>query len=123
MTLPPLDASEFRDVFAAVHGVPPFPWQNRLVDRLASGKGWPEALDLPTSSGKTAAIDAALFHLALQAGDGARRQAPVRICFVVDRRIIVDAAAARALLAELSQLQPARPEAGTALRQLTEKLN
>ena len=60
MTLPPLDASEFRDVFAAVHGVPPFPWQNRLVDRLASGKGWPEALDLPTSSGKTAAIDAAL---------------------------------------------------------------
>ncbi|MEY3730960.1 MAG: hypothetical protein RLZZ57_1716 [Pseudomonadota bacterium] len=96
MTLPPLDASEFRDVFAAVHGVPPFPWQNRLVDRLASGKGWPEALDLPTSSGKTAAIDAALFHLALQAGDGARRQAPVRICFIVDRRIIVDAAAARA---------------------------
>jgi CRISPR-associated endonuclease/helicase Cas3 len=96
MTLPSLYASEFPAVFAAVHGVPPFPWQCRLVDRLAAGRGWPEALDLPTGAGKTAAIDAALFHLALQAGGEAGRQAPVRIAFVVDRRIIVDAAAARA---------------------------
>lgn len=96
MTLPPLDASGFPAVFAAMHGVPPFPWQCRLVDRLATGKGWPEALDLPTGAGKTAALDAALFHLALDAGAEARRQAPVRIAFVVDRRIIVDAAAARA---------------------------
>jgi len=96
MTLPSLAAAEFPAIFAAVHGVPPFPWQCRLVDRLAGGGGWPEALDLPTGTGKTAAIDAALFHLALQAGGGAERQAPVRIAFVVDRRIIVDAAAARA---------------------------
>jgi CRISPR-associated endonuclease/helicase Cas3 len=96
MKLPPLDASEFPAVFAAVHGVPPFPWQCRLVDRLAGGGGWPEALNLPTGAGKTAAIDAALFHLALQAGGEAGRQAPVRIAFVVDRRIIVDAAAVRA---------------------------
>lgn len=96
MTLPPLEASEFPAVFAAVHGVPPFPWQCRLVDRLADGGGWPEALDLPTGAGKTAAIDAALFHLALQAGGEAGRQAPIRIAFVVDRRIIVDAAANRA---------------------------
>jgi CRISPR-associated endonuclease/helicase Cas3 len=96
MTLPPLAATEFPAVFAAVHGVPPFPWQYRLVDRLAGGGGWPEALDLPTGTGKTAAIDAALFHLALQVGNQAGRQAPVRIAFVVDRRIIVDAAATRA---------------------------
>lgn len=96
MTLPPLAASEFPAIFAAVHGAPPFPWQSRLVDRLASGGGWPEALDVPTGSGKTAAIDAALFHLALQADAGAGRQAPLRIAFVVDRRIIVDAAADRA---------------------------
>jgi len=96
MTLPPLEASEFPAVFVAVHGVPPFPWQCRLMDRLAGGGGWPEALDLPTGSGKTAAIDAALFHLALQAGAEAARQAPVRIAFIVDRRIIVDAAATRA---------------------------
>ncbi len=96
MTLPPLDASEFPAIFAAVHGTPPFPWQRRLVDRLAAGGGWPDALDLPTGSGKTAALDAALFHLALQADGGAGRQAPLRIAFVVDRRIVVDAAADRA---------------------------
>lgn len=96
MTVPPLAAAEFPAVFAAVHGVPPFPWQCRLVERLAGGEGWPEALDLPTGAGKTATIDAALFHLALQADGEAGRQAPVRIAFVVDRRIIVDAAATRA---------------------------
>jgi CRISPR-associated endonuclease/helicase Cas3 len=96
MSLPPLNAAEFPDVFEAVHGVPPFPWQRRLMELLAAGGGWPEALDLPTGSGKTAAIDVALFHLALQATGNAHRRAPVRIAFVVDRRIIVDAAAARA---------------------------
>lgn len=96
MNLPPLAAREFAAVFEAVHGMPPFPWQRRLVDRLAAGEGWPDALDLPTGAGKTAAIDAALFHLALQADAGVARRAPLRIAFVVDRRIIVDAAADRA---------------------------
>jgi CRISPR-associated endonuclease/helicase Cas3 len=96
MTLPNLAAAEFASVFEAVHGVPPFPWQRRLAERLADGYGWPDALDLPTGSGKTAAIDVALFHLALQADRGPQRQAPLRIAFVVDRRIIVDAAADRA---------------------------
>jgi CRISPR-associated endonuclease/helicase Cas3 len=96
MSLPPLAASEFAAVFESVHGTPPFPWQRRLVDRLAAGDDWPHALDLPTGAGKTAAIDAALFHLALQADAGVGRRAPLRIAFVVDRRIIVDAAADRA---------------------------
>lgn len=96
MTLPDLGAGEFAAVFEAVHGVPPFPWQQRLAERLAAGEGWPDALDLPTGSGKTAVIDAALFHLALEADRGPQRQAPLRIAFVVDRRIIVDAAADRA---------------------------
>jgi CRISPR-associated endonuclease/helicase Cas3 len=96
MRLPDLDAGEFPAVFEAVHGVTPFPWQRRLAERLTAGEGWPGSLDLPTGSGKTAAIDIALFHLALQADRGAERQAPLRIAFVVDRRIIVDAAADRA---------------------------
>ena len=96
MSLPPLAAGDFAAVFEAVHRVPPFPWQRRLATRLAEGHGWPEALDLPTGSGKTAAIDVALFHLALEAERGPGRKAPVRIAFVVDRRIIVDAAAERA---------------------------
>jgi CRISPR-associated endonuclease/helicase Cas3 len=95
MNLPPLDVSEFAAFFQAMHGVMPFPWQQRLAERLARD-GWPEVLDLPTGSGKTAAIDVALFNLALQAELGERRGAPVRIAFVVDRRIIVDAAFDRA---------------------------
>ncbi len=95
MTLPRLDAGEFAAVFTEIHDAPPFPWQQCLAARVAS-KGWPDALDLPTGSGKTAAIDIALFHLALAAAQGPRRVAPLRIAFVVDRRIIVDAAADRA---------------------------
>lgn len=87
---------DFPAFFEAVHGVPPFPWQNRLLRRLAEGGGWPEVLDLPTGSGKTAALDIAAFHLALEAARGAERRAPVRIVFVVDRRLIVDDAFDRA---------------------------
>src|SRR5581483_487453 len=47
-------------------------------------------------SGKTAALDIAVFHLALEASSGAERRAPLRIAFVVDRRLIVDDAHARA---------------------------
>ena len=43
-------------------------------------------LDLPTGSGKTAAIDIAVFHVALEADSLEARRAPVRIAFVVDRR-------------------------------------
>ncbi len=53
-------------------------------------------LDLPTGAGKTAALDIAVFHLALDAAGGGERRAPVRIAFVVDRRLIVDDAFARA---------------------------
>jgi CRISPR-associated endonuclease/helicase Cas3 len=95
MTLPPLQAKDFAAVFQAVHGVPPFPWQRRLAEHLALGKPWPDTLDLPTGSGKTATLDIALFHLALEA-DRTVRTAPLRIVFVVDRRIVVDAAADRA---------------------------
>jgi CRISPR-associated endonuclease/helicase Cas3 len=98
---------EFPAFFHAVWGVDPFPWQADLLTRLATGEdarrgfagepgAWPAVLDLPTGSGKTAALDIALFHLALEAGNGAARRAPVRIAFVVDRRLIVDDAYARA---------------------------
>lgn len=96
MTLPPLDAKDFPSFFRAMHGHNPFPWQSALVERLANGKGWPDVLDLPTGTGKTAAIDAAVFHLALEAGKGSARAAPLRIAFVVDRRLVVDDAFARA---------------------------
>lgn len=118
MSLPALAPGDFASVFEAVHGVPPFPWQRRLAERLACGARWPDALDLPTGSGKTAAIDVALFHLAIHADRGADRQAPLRIAFVVDRRIIVDAAADRAekLAAALDEATGDAPLARMAAR-------
>lgn len=94
--LPVLTADDFVAFFQAIHGSDhvPFPWQNRLAARVALS-GWPRVLDLPTSSGKTAAIDIAIFQLALEAGRLARR-APLRIVYVVDRRTVVDQAFLRA---------------------------
>src|SRR5690606_37870036 len=61
-------------------------------------RGWPSTLDLPTGSGKTAALDIALFALALDAFEApeARRQ-PRRIVLVVDRRVVVDQSYERAV--------------------------
>ena len=78
----------------------PFPWQERLAERVIQ-HGWvadpnhPDAdesliLDLPTASGKTTTLDVALFHLIHQLEAGVTRSAPLRIFFIVDRRIVVD---------------------------------
>ena len=89
-----LSAADFAVFFRAVHDHPPFPWQQRLVDLLAVRDEWPDVLDLPTGSGKTAALDAAVFHLALRFECPAR--AALRIALVVDRRLVVDDAYRRA---------------------------
>jgi CRISPR-associated endonuclease/helicase Cas3 len=92
---------DFPQFFRAIWGVDPFPWQRDLLERLATGNDrrrnyvgeagvWPDVLDLPTGSGKTAALDIAVFHLALEAARGSHRRAPLRVAFVVDRRLIVD---------------------------------
>ena len=85
-----LGAADFAAFFRAVHGCAPFPWQQALVDHLAEYDKWPGGgvLDLPTGSGKTAALDAAVFHLALRFESPAR--AALRIALVVDRRLVVD---------------------------------
>ena len=62
-----LDLSGFAGFFEAVHGYPPFPWQVRLMTLVAE-HGWPAVMDLPTGTGKTAALDVAVYHLALEAG-------------------------------------------------------
>lgn len=97
-----LRSEDFVQFFRDVHNVDPFPWQRRLANAVFTN-GWPtvegteiSVLDVPTGAGKTAAIDVAIFHLALEADWKARRRAPVRILFVVDRRLIVDDAFARA---------------------------
>jgi len=91
-----LTVESFGEYFEALHGVTPFPWQTKLAKRVV-GDGWPALLDLPTGSGKTAAIDVAVFALALCARRDTPRTVPLRTFFVVDRRIIVDEAYDRAV--------------------------
>jgi CRISPR-associated endonuclease/helicase Cas3 len=90
--------NDFSSFFEALHGQLPFPWQTRLARQVAKEKRWPPLLDLPTGSGKTAAIDVAVFAMALDADrpKGKPRSAARRVFFVVDRRIVVDEAARRA---------------------------
>jgi len=90
-------ATDFTLFFHELWGCDPFPWQSRLLQRVVD-KGWPDFLDLPTASGKTAALDIAVFSLAMQAGlPPEKRTIGRRIFFVVNRRVIVDEAFDRAL--------------------------
>lgn len=86
----------FSEFFHALWDYDPFPWQTMLAEHTLSGE-WPEAIDLPTASGKTACLDVAIYTLAAQAEMPIdKRMAPRRIWFVVDRRIVVDEAFSRA---------------------------
>ena len=91
----------FSEFFRDLWGWAPFAWQQALADRVLRNDEapWPQAIALPTAAGKTACIDVAVFALAAQAdrqGTDRRITAPRRIFFVVDRRVIVDEAFARA---------------------------
>ncbi|MCY4393933.1 MAG: type I-U CRISPR-associated helicase/endonuclease Cas3 [Rhodospirillaceae bacterium] len=119
MGLRPADFDEF---FRAIHGHRPFPWQQALVEGLADCDTWPDVLDLPTGVGKTAALDAAVFHLALRADMPSK--AALRIALVVDRRLVVDDAftraekIAKALCDPLSEVADGRDVVGEVARRL-----
>ena len=82
-----LTPDRFAEFFSAANpGKAAFPWQTRVAAKACEGN-WPDAIALPTSAGKTACIDIAIFALAC----GIKR-VPRRIFFVVDRRIVVDQA-------------------------------
>ena len=120
MTTSDLHAADFSEFFTGLWDKRPFCWQKKLAKRVLEHDGtgsnppggavpsgaaettapsWPDAIALPTASGKTACMDIALFALAAQASrldSGPPITAPRRIFFVVDRRVIVDEAYERA---------------------------
>ncbi|HYG36381.1 MAG TPA: type I-U CRISPR-associated helicase/endonuclease Cas3, partial [Clostridia bacterium] len=83
----------FGHIWKDAQGQPlkPFPWQSALARWVREQGKWPEAIDVPTSAGKTALIDIAVFALASSWAASA-----TRIFFVVDRRVVVDEARERA---------------------------
>ena len=86
-----LTSSDFAQFFQDTHGYEPFPWQERLTARVLKTEEWPEVIDLPTGTGKTAVLDTAIFSLAVRPG-----VFPRRVVFVIDRRIVVDQVRQRA---------------------------
>lgn len=85
MSVDTLSAAEFAEFFRVVHGHEPYPWQVRLTEQVLSEGKWPEVIDLPTGTGKTAVLDTAVFTLAARP-----TVFPRRVVFVIDRRIVVD---------------------------------
>lgn len=115
--VPALELDDFAKFFRVVHGTAPFPWQERLV-RTVVREGWPALLDLPTGTGKTAAIDAAVFALAYWAASGEGPRQARRIVYAVDRRTIVSQAYDRARRIEEALLHGA----DDVLRRMREQL-
>jgi CRISPR-associated endonuclease/helicase Cas3 len=81
-------APDFSSFYKAVNGYAPFPWQEALAGRVLN-REWP-AIDVPTGCGKTSVMDVAVYALAVQAELPAALRTPLRVFFVVDRRLVVD---------------------------------
>jgi CRISPR-associated endonuclease/helicase Cas3 len=91
-----LTPDDFAEFFRAVHSTEKetrelFDWQKRLAKQVLAENRWPDVVRVPTGCGKTSVLDLAVFDLALQASRKTQdRTAPRRICFVIDRRLVVD---------------------------------
>ena len=93
-----LTADDFSAFFRELWGADcdPFPWQRAFARRMCAGQV-PDYVAVPTGSGKTACLDAAVFALAVQTAlPLVKRSQGRRIFFIVNRRVIVDEAYDRA---------------------------
>jgi CRISPR-associated endonuclease/helicase Cas3 len=81
---------DFRKCFKALTDNDPFDWQERLFERFVAGD-FPAACDIPTGLGKTHVMTIWLIALGCWLKQAARKL-PLRLVYVVDRRVIVDQA-------------------------------
>jgi CRISPR-associated endonuclease/helicase Cas3 len=81
---------DFRKCFKALTDNDPFDWQERLFERFVAGD-FPAACDIPTGLGKTHVMTIWLIALGGWLKQAARKL-PLRLVYVVDRRVIVDQA-------------------------------
>ena len=109
-----LTPADFTKFFTGIHGHPPFPCNGGSSSSSHARTDGRDVLDLPTGAGKTAALDAAVFHLALQQSVTPRRAA-LRIALVVDRRLVVDDAHRRAETIACALADPSRVKTGRAV--------
>lgn len=80
----------FSKFFSAVNdGHQPFPWQLRLAEKVTTSGLWPDALDLPTGSGKSAVVEVHVFALA-EYLLGRGKRVPRRLVSPVARRALSD---------------------------------
>jgi len=82
---------------AANGGRSPYPWQHRLMERVAVSGRWPEVIAAPTGAGKSSVIDIHVFLVAERGRQVASGQIdpsiarpPRRLVLVAPRRVLVD---------------------------------
>lgn len=81
----------FNECFKELTGNHPFDWQERLFHKFLADD-IPDACDIPTGLGKTSVLSIWLIALGHQLGQDKERKMPLRLVYVVDRRVIVDQA-------------------------------
>ena len=102
---------DFVQFYRAINQRSPFPWQRRLAEMVAMSGRWPMEIGVPTGLGKTACLDIAVWWLASQTHlPPAKRSAPTRIWWVVNRRLLVDSTAEHACLIANMLREPASAE-------------
>ncbi len=117
----------FDAFYRAVNRRQPFPWQTELARRVADEQAWPSEIGVPTGLGKTACLDIAVWWLASQADlTSSVRTAPTRIWWIVNRRLLVDAASDHAQAISSMLEDPAgagcSESSATALRSVATRL-
>ena len=97
----------FLEFYRAINNRPPFPWQARLANQVERDEKWPVEVGVPTGLGKTACLDIAVWWLASQADRlPEKRTAPIRIWWLVNRRLLVDSTAEHARAIRRALLDP-----------------